>query len=72
MAESHIPPERTDPTPADKFEAWLREADAREAACPVRFSRAGGWVQRTALLFVSLCLWAVILLGLSRSLLGWP
>lgn len=35
---------------------------------PLPRSFLGRW----ALYFVGLCLWAVILLGLSRATLGWP
>ncbi|AWN35690.1 hypothetical protein [Methylobacterium radiodurans] len=68
-----IPPEFHKPTPADQFEAALREADAREAAKPRRLTRPRStWLQLAVALALGLALWAVILAGLSRAVFGWP
>ncbi len=67
-----IPPERHTPTPADRFDAYVREIEAREPPRPQR--QAPGpvalWLRRTLVLAVSLALWAIILAGLSRQVLG--
>ncbi len=68
-----IPPERHDLTPADHFEAALREADARVAARSQRPIRPRStWPQLAVALALGLALWAVILAGLSRQVFGWP
>ncbi len=68
-----IPPERHKPTPADQFEAYIREIEAREAPQPRRPARPrSAWPQRIVALAIGLSLWAVILIGLSRTMFGWP
>ncbi|GJD90742.1 hypothetical protein BHAOGJBA_4284 [Methylobacterium hispanicum] len=66
-------PRSNDPTPADQFEAYIREVEAREAAQPRRpTGPRSTWPQRAIALAVGLALWAVILAGLSRAVVGWP
>ncbi len=58
-----IPPERYERTPADLFDAWLREADTREAARP-RSARST-WPQRMVTIVLGLALCGGILAGLA-------
>ena len=68
-----IPPERQGPTPADRFNAYLREVDACEAVRPRRRSGVRTtWPQRVAALAIGSVFWGTILAGLSRWLLDWP
>jgi hypothetical protein len=60
-----IPSERRDLEPAGKFDA--REAARRQHPA----GRQPLWPQLAAALAISLCLWAVILLGLAWAVLGW-
>ncbi len=65
-----IPPERSEPTPADHFEAYLHDVEARELPRP-RLPRSTR-LQIAVALALGLVLWDVILAGLSRRVLGWP
>ena len=70
MTESPLQPEHHVPTPANQFDAWLREADAWGAVRPRR--PRSTWPQIAVALALGSALWAVILAGLSRALFGWP
>ena len=68
-----IPPDHHKPTPADQFEAYIREVETREATQPRRPAKPRSTrLQFAVALVIGLALWAVILAGLSRQVFGWP